>query len=127
VTTTFRNHRRPQRRPNCRTRLFVEAYLSSGGNAGKAARELGYSHPRTTGPHKANEPAVRALIKRRLDEIAVNREEVIGSLVMIMRDHTDSKDPAMAFNALLAATELCKIFGLSQSVAQTKRRSRQHD
>jgi hypothetical protein len=121
------NSNKPKRRLSLRTRLFVEAYLSNGGNVAKATREAGYAPDHAIGHRRLSDPAVRALIKRRLDSIGLNREEVIGSLVMIMREHTNSSDPAVAANALLAATELCKIFGLGNVRRPTPKEKQMRD
>jgi hypothetical protein len=101
-----------KRRLNYRMRMLVEYYITNGGNAAKAARDVGYGDPKTAGPHKMKHPAVQALLKERLESIGVNRDEVVGSLVMIMRTNIGSSDPAIASNGLLAAIELCKILGM---------------
>lgn len=98
-----------------RDRLFVEYYLANGGFVAPAARALGYRAPCETGRRKLKRPEVQALIQQRLESIGVNRDEVVGSLVMIMRTHAGSSDPAMQANALAAATELMKIFGLDKT------------
>src|SRR5260370_18835371 len=101
-------------RLSLRVRTFVENYLSNGFNAAKAARAAGYRHPIPDGFRVLQRPRVRALITRRLDSAGVNPDEVVGTLVMIMRDNAGSSDPAMAFNALIAAAQLCKVFGLDK-------------
>jgi hypothetical protein len=57
---------------------------------------------------------MRALIQERINAAAVQTEEVVGSLVMIMRENTGAEKPAMVRNALGAATQLCKILGMYQ-------------
>lgn len=108
----FRKLCKGGRRLNYRMRMLVEKFISNGGNAAKAARDVGYGDPKTAGPHKMKHPAVQALLKQRLESMGVNRDEVLGSLVMIMRTNIGSSDPAMALNGLLAAIELCKILGM---------------
>jgi hypothetical protein len=108
----FQKQGKGQRRLNYRMRMLVENFISNGGNAAKAARDVGYGDPKTAGPHKMKHPAMQALLKERLESMGVNRDEVLGSLVMIMRTNIGSSDPAMVSNGLLAAIELCKILGM---------------
>jgi hypothetical protein len=102
-----------QRLPD-RTPIFVEALLTNGGNATEAARVAGYKQPHMSGPRKASGLEMQELIQARINASAVQTEEVVGSLVMIMRDHTGSQDPAMVRNALGAANLLCKVLGMNQ-------------
>jgi hypothetical protein len=97
-----------------RARIFVEHYLSNGFNATQAARTAGYRHPKPDGFRVLHRPRVLALMARRLDSAGVNPDEVVGTLVMIMRENAASDDPAMVFNAILAAAQLCKVFGLDK-------------
>ena len=107
--------RKRRRRLSYRDRLFVEYYLSNGGFVTPAARALGYRSPCETGRRKLKRSEVQALIQQRLESIGVNRDEVVGSLVMIMRNHAGSSDPAMQANALAVAIELTKILGLDKT------------
>jgi hypothetical protein len=111
-----------KRRLNYRMRMLVENFLANGGNATQAARDVGYGNPESAGPHKMKHPTVQALLKQRLESIGVDRDEVIGSLVMIMRENAGSSDPADVANAVLAASELCRIFGLNQVRVGRRRR-----
>jgi hypothetical protein len=94
--------------------VFAEALLSNGGDATKAARAAGYRHPTTYGPKKASKPEMRALIEERIGAAAVRTDEIVGSLVVIMRENTSAGDPSMVRNALQAANQLCKVLGLYQ-------------
>jgi hypothetical protein len=111
-----------ERRLNYRMRMLVENFLANGGNAAQAARDVGYGDPESAGPHKMKHPTVQALLKQRLESIGVDRDEVIGSLVMMMRENASSSDPAEVANAVLAASELCRIFGLNQVRVGRRRR-----
>jgi hypothetical protein len=97
-----------------RNEVFIEELLSNNGDASKAARAAGYQHPGAYGPYKASRPEVQAMIQERINASAVQSEEVVGSLVMIMRYNTGAEDPAMVRNALHAVTQLCKVLGLYQ-------------
>jgi hypothetical protein len=57
----------------------------------------------------------RALTNHSLAAIGVNEDEVIGSLVTIVRKHTGSSDPETASYALAAALQLCVVFGLDKT------------
>jgi hypothetical protein len=48
---------KPKPRLSLRTRLFVEAYLSNGGNVAKATREAGYANEHAIGHRRLNDPA----------------------------------------------------------------------
>jgi len=109
TTSAQRKHRL-----SLRVRTLVENYLSNGFNATQAARTAGYRHPKPDGFRVLHRPRVRALVARRLDSAGVNPDEVVGTLVMIMRENAASDDPAMVFNAILAAAQLCKLFGLDR-------------
>jgi len=57
---------------------------------------------------------MQALIQERIEAAAVRSDEVLGSLVVIIREHTGSAEAAMVKNAIAAATQLCKILGMFQ-------------
>jgi phage terminase small subunit len=102
--------------------IFTEALLANGLNAAKAAREAGYIHPAKEGQRRVARPEMQALIQERIEAAAVRTDEVMGSLVVIMREHTGSEDPAMVRNAIAATTQLCKVLGMQQ-----RPRPNQHD
>jgi hypothetical protein len=62
--------------------------------------------PRLYGPAQDADRQSTGILKHRLDEIGVNPNEVVGTLVMIMRECTGSSDPAMVANALEASAAL---------------------
>ena len=78
------------------------------------ARAAGYAHPYNMGYRRASKPEMQALIQERIEAAAVRSDEVLGSLVVIMREHTGSAEAAMVKNAIAAATQLCKILGMFQ-------------
>jgi len=69
--------------------LFVENYLSNGGNATQAAAQAGYAGDNNTLRAIASEnltkPNIRGRIRERVAEAKVEADEVIGTLVSQMR------------------------------------------
>jgi hypothetical protein len=65
--------------------------------------------------YKVHKSTRRVLKNQNVAAIGVNEDEVIGSLVTIVRKHTGSSDPEMAFYALAAALQLCVVFGLDKT------------
>jgi hypothetical protein len=63
--TQMNTHKRT-RRLSLRTRLFVEAYLSNGGNVAKATREAGYANDHANdhaiGHRRLNDPALEVVL-----------------------------------------------------------------
>src|SRR5690348_8610988 len=89
------DYRKGKRGLSNKDRLFVEHYLSNGGCVRRAALLLGYGAPASTGRRKMRTARVQAYLKQRLDAAGVDPDEVVGSLVTIMRNCVGSSDPAM--------------------------------
>jgi len=70
-------------------KIFVENYLSNGGNATQAARDAGYSGSPDTLKQMASEnlakPYIQERINARIAEAGVQANEVIGTLASHMR------------------------------------------
>lgn len=60
-------------------RIFIEEYLKCW-NATEAARRAGYKHPNVQGPTLVNLSIIREAIKQRLDEVAMEADEVLARL-----------------------------------------------
>jgi hypothetical protein len=101
-------------KPTVRSQIFTEVLLANGGDPTKAARAAGYSNPARYGPHKASRPEIQALVQERIQAAAVGSDEVVGTLVMIMRENAAGGDPAIVRNAIASASLLCKALGIFQ-------------
>src|SRR5262249_5681424 len=110
-----------------RSEVFTEEFLANGWDATKAARAAGYAHPAKEGHRRASRPEMQALIQERIEAAAVLSDEVVGSLVVIMREHTGSEDSPMVRNAIAAATQLCKILGMHQRARPNEHDQRTRD
>jgi hypothetical protein len=66
---------------NYRQRLFVEAYLGdANGNATKAARAAGYTHPHEQGRRLVRNCTIKAQVARRVAEAAMPANEVLARM-----------------------------------------------
>lgn len=74
-----------RRKPTLKQQKFVENILTNGGNATKAARDVGYKHPNVQGPQNLVKLSIQERIQARMADAQVQTNEIIGTLASQMR------------------------------------------